>query len=144
MKKSPFPSLVGLFIAFLVFISASTCNAQTFRIDGPKTYNLTTGDNFSIILMNLIAADYKIYVKVENNTENQLEYYPTPVNMSSQGSGSELVVIYSPHGPAIINARIIFFDSVATRDTVYINGQDARFHDELNPFRIYGANNKEM
>jgi hypothetical protein len=148
IKKSILSAVVTFSIFCLLF-STMDSNAQTFRIDGPKTYNLTrsaANPGLNIIVKNLTAVDQKIYVHIENNAENQLEYYPNPIELpdSNHTQGAELVLIYTAHGPSIINAQVIFYDSVSTRDTVYINGRDSLYHDALNPFRIYDADGKEL
>jgi hypothetical protein len=146
MKNSPFSLLTGPVIAIIIFASVITCDAQTFRIDGPKNYNFTSAHTMSIILKNRTASNQQVYVRIENNTENQIEFTPSVINLpdSNLGPGAEVVLMYSPHGPSIINAQIIFFDSVATRDTVFINGKDTLFHDAAQPYRIYSLDNKEI
>jgi hypothetical protein len=146
MRKLILSIALGLLMP-LVILTAHRASAQTFRIDGPKVYNFTAAAmNVSIILKNNTAASYKIYAWIENNTDGQIEFYPNIINMldTSVSVGSEIIVNFIARGPAIVNARIILFDSVATRDTIYINGKDTLYHDPSRPYRLYTMDNKEI
>jgi hypothetical protein len=146
MKNSFFSLLPCLFVALCTFVGFNIADAQTFKVDGPKTYNFTSQSYVVIILKNLTPVNQKVFARIENNTDFQVEYTPKTITLldSSFPNGSELDITYSPHGPSIIHAQVILFDSVSTRDTIFINGKDTLYHDALHPFRIFSAAFTEM
>src|ERR1043165_3736495 len=108
----------SLWIALSMFVALADSSAQTFKIDGPKTYTLTSQTSRTIKLQNLTPSNQKVYIHIENNPNIELEYTANMLDLldSSHTPGGEFVIYFDPRGRNITNAQIIFFDSVATRD----------------------------
>jgi hypothetical protein len=135
-----------LALAFGVLLSSSAMS-RTFEIAGSKNISLTSPSNSwtTVQINNLTSSQLLLSVTIENDG-SLLDIYPKDQLrlIDSAGlNGGYVYISYKGGNATVINARIILFDGVATRDTIFVNAQDDRFNDPNHPFDVFPTDRVE-
>jgi hypothetical protein len=135
-----------LALAFGIFLPASAMS-RTFEIAGSRNVSFSgPSDSWtSVQVHNLTTSELLLTVTVENN-DGSLDIYPKDQLrlIDSAGlNGGYVYMNYAGGNANVVNAMIILFDGVATRDTIFVHAQDDRFNDPNNPFLVFPTDRVE-